>query len=113
MFLSERTSYVNVFFVFVLFTTCIISSSGLAPLGVRLLRQEEYKLPPCRKFLPLPPLDELSKDAKESVCATFRVLQFNMLADGLSGLRDDLGAFSRTKAEDMLWGKRGQVVLIQ
>lgn len=36
----------------------------------------------------------------------FRLLQFNMLADGLSGLRDDLGAFSRAKEDDVLWENR-------
>ena len=42
----------------------------------------------------------------------FRVLQLNMLADGLSGLRRDLGAFSRAKASHMKWDKR-KLQLIQ
>jgi nocturnin len=35
-----------------------------------------------------------------------RILQFNMLADGLSGLRNDLGAFSRANADDVKWETR-------
>lgn len=35
-----------------------------------------------------------------------RILQFNMLADGLSGLRNDLGAFSRAKKDAMMWESR-------
>eukprot|EP00596_Hydrurales_sp_CCMP1899_P008778 CAMPEP_0119034888 /NCGR_PEP_ID=MMETSP1177-20130426/1907_1 /TAXON_ID=2985 /ORGANISM="Ochromonas sp, Strain CCMP1899" /LENGTH=349 /DNA_ID=CAMNT_0006992691 /DNA_START=266 /DNA_END=1312 /DNA_ORIENTATION=+ len=34
-----------------------------------------------------------------------------MLADGLSGLRQDLGAFSRVTSEDMDWDKRGKLLL--
>lgn len=34
------------------------------------------------------------------------MLQFNILADGLFGLRDDLGAFSRTQKEDVSWSRR-------
>lgn len=35
-----------------------------------------------------------------------RVLQFNILADGLSGLRKDLGGFSRVTHGDIVWEKR-------
>ena len=35
-----------------------------------------------------------------------RILQFNILADGLSGLRSDLGAFSRATAQSMSWDMR-------
>lgn len=38
--------------------------------------------------------------------ADLRVLQFNILADGLSGLRDDLGLFSRAKSPQLDWSKR-------
>jgi len=41
----------------------------------------------------------------------FRVLQLNMLADGLSGLRADLGAFSRARADDLLWDNRKSQLL--
>lgn len=40
-----------------------------------------------------------------------RVLQFNMLADGLSGLRSDLGAFSRAKLDDVAWDQRKSKLL--
>ena len=42
----------------------------------------------------------------QSIVGNFRILQFNMLADGLSGLRADLGAFSRAKEEDVQWETR-------
>lgn len=41
----------------------------------------------------------------------FRVLQFNILADGLSGLREDLGAFSRATSESMSWDVRKHQLL--
>lgn len=44
---------------------------------------------------------------------TIRVLQFNMLADGLSGLRDDLGAFSRAKKEYVDWAQRKDKLLFE
>ena len=37
---------------------------------------------------------------------SLRILQFNILADGLSGLRSDLGAFSRATAQSMSWDMR-------
>ena len=40
-------------------------------------------------------------------------MQFNMLADGLSGLREDLGAFSRAKAEDVRWENRKMKLLYE
>ena len=73
----------------------------------------QYVLPPERKFVQLP----LTTDFEQTDLCTatsfgkFRVLQFNMLADGLSGLRQDLGAFSRVTADDMNWDKRGKLLL--
>jgi mRNA deadenylase 3'-5' endonuclease subunit Ccr4 len=43
----------------------------------------------------------------------FRIIQFNMLADGLSGLRADLGAFSRAKKEDVCWESRKVKILYE
>ena len=43
----------------------------------------------------------------------FRIIQFNMLADGLSGLRDDLGAFSRAKEQDVCWESRKVKILFE
>jgi mRNA deadenylase 3'-5' endonuclease subunit Ccr4 len=40
-----------------------------------------------------------------------RVLQFNMLADGLSGLRPDQGAFSRVVGTELLWDRRREQIL--
>ena len=42
-----------------------------------------------------------------------RVLQFNVLADGLSGLRRDFGAFSRLSAagEEVAWTRRRELLL--
>jgi len=70
--------------------------------------------PSLRRFLSLSgPSDSCTNlptdnfyDQLAVVVDSFRVLQLNMLADGLSGLRDDLGAFSRAKAEDLQWDNR-------
>ncbi len=67
-----------------------ISSSNLSPLK--------------RSFLPL---NKIPQSPNES----FRLCQFNMLADGLSGLRDDLGAFSRATFEDLDWENRKVLIL--
>eukprot|EP01040_Poterioochromonas_malhamensis_P012759 gene12759-13977_t len=42
-----------------------------------------------------------------------RVLQFNILADGLSGLRADLGGFSRVKKDFMVWEYRRNLLLAE
>ena len=54
-----------------------------------------------RRFRPL-----LRNPVPNTHYETFRVLQFNILADGLSGLRSDLGAFSRAIPEAMAWETR-------
>ena len=43
--------------------------------------------------------------------ASFRLLQFNILADGLSGLRPDHGCFARTSLVDILWENRAHKLL--
>jgi mRNA deadenylase 3'-5' endonuclease subunit Ccr4 len=40
-----------------------------------------------------------------------RVLQLNMLADGLSGLREDMGDFSRVTQEQLAWAGRSRRLL--
>ena len=71
-------------------------------------QQSLFNLPPERKFIKL----DHPEDCSELISfGKFRVLQFNMLADGLSGLRQDLGAFSRATSEDMNWEKRGKLLL--
>ena len=75
--------------------------------------QTRFVLPPERKFVQLPLLDDFEQTGLCTATSfgKFRVLQFNMLADGLSGLRQDLGAFSRVTADDMNWDKRGKLLL--
>ena len=71
-------------------------------------QQSLFNLPPERKFIKV----DHSNDSSELISfGKFRLLQFNMLADGLSGLRQDLGAFSRATSEDMNWDKRGKLLL--
>lgn len=92
-------------------------------------------LPPTRPFIPLVPLniegsgdstgggtiDSLpvsipaaSTQAEEFfVHGELKVLQFNMLADGLSGQRPDLGAFSRVQPQDMTWQSRRDKLLYE
>lgn len=40
-----------------------------------------------------------------------RILQFNTLADGLSGLRSDMGGFSRVSKDFMTWNHRKTLLL--
>lgn len=58
-----------------------------------------------RKFIALPGAFSLNKNYG-SPPATFRILQLNVLADGLSGLRSDLGLFSRASKEVLDWNTR-------
>eukprot|EP01031_Cornospumella_fuschlensis_P035924 gene35924-43572_t len=63
--------------------------------------------PPKRDFIEInPPPDNVA-----TVLDQFRVLQFNVLADGLSGLREDLGAFSRAKRDFLTWSYRKARIL--
>ena len=73
-------------------------------------------LPLQRKFLPLNITNhEKDKEDNEAVTASIklRVLQFNMLADGLSGLRADLGGFAGVSRErgEMEWSRRKELLL--
>jgi hypothetical protein len=43
--------------------------------------------------------------------ARLRILQYNILADGLSGLREDMGGFSRAKREHLDWKRRKGLIL--
>jgi mRNA deadenylase 3'-5' endonuclease subunit Ccr4 len=43
--------------------------------------------------------------------ARLRVLQYNILADGLSGMREDKGGFSRAKREHLDWKRRKGMIL--
>ena len=67
-------------------------------------QQIDKKVPPKRNFIPLPGSVSLN-NAQSPV--TFRILQLNVLADGLSGRRPDLGQFSRISSPDVLeWNVR-------
>lgn len=62
------------------------------------------KFPIKRNFIPLPTSYALNS-INDPI--NFRVLQFNILADGLSGRRDDRGQFSRISSPDVLdWNIR-------
>lgn len=95
---------INGTFLVLLVQICTYSTSGNGTTNGKLI------LPTARKFLPLIQQKPLV-DAKLCVLQKLRILQFNMLADGLSGLRDDLGAFSRVCHDDIRWERRrGQIL---
>jgi len=66
---------------------------------------KQLQLPKLRSFIPIPHSTSIST-SNLKIHGNLRVLQFNILADGLFGLRDDLGAFSRTQKEDVSWSRR-------
>lgn len=78
---------------------------------------ESIQLPKTRSFIDIPvappSLTPSPETLKYHIHGSFRVLQFNMLADGLFGLRQDLGAFSRTKSEDVRWVKRRSQIIYE
>ena len=62
-------------------------------------------LPATRKFLQLPVADVDTYSSANNPLI-LRVLQFNVLADGLAGLRPDLGRFNRASKEILNWDHR-------
>jgi nocturnin len=66
---------------------------------------DSIQLPKARKFVPVPSSSK-NLGANMDYFGDIRVLQFNMLADGLCGLRADLGAFSRATLNDVIWERR-------
>ena len=69
-------------------------------------------LPATRKFLPLPIADVGTSSAASTTNPfVLRVLQFNVLADGLAGLRPDLGRFNRASKEILDWEYRKSRIL--
>lgn len=48
-----------------------------------------------------------------TVIGSLRVLQYNVLADGLSGLRPDLGGFSRVDKSLLSWSARKDALLTE
>jgi exonuclease III len=80
----------------------------------------KFILPIARRFLKLLPLPTTAispilhgKKHEFEVTNTLRVFQFNMLADGLSGLTSDLGAFSRVTFDDLNWEVRKDQLLYE
>jgi mRNA deadenylase 3'-5' endonuclease subunit Ccr4 len=64
--------------------------------------------PKKRSFVRLPGSAGLSQT---SAIPLLRVQQFNVLADGLAGMREDLGKFSRADKEVLSWDRRkGQIL---
>ena len=84
------------------------------------LQAHSSEIPKLRRFVPFTKMlkETVSQGPSQMVAALnpqidvrsedIRVLQFNMLADGLSGLREDLGDFSRVAKEELAWKSRGQ-----
>ena len=69
-------------------------------------------LPRTRRFVPLPGSIGLNKvNSYGNQPLVLRVQQFNALADGLSGLRQDLGGFSRAKQSVLNWDRRKEQIL--
>ena len=62
---------------------------------------------------PFLPVDAPAPPQQTAGSLPLRVLQFNVLADGLSGLRRDFGAFSRLSGagEEVGWGRRRELLL--
>ena len=92
------------------FLLCVAAwFSSCLGLNVRSIMRRESayspSFPKVRKFTQVESWENIAKEG-EVLHSSLRVLQFNILADGLSGLRADLGAFSRANAEDMSWDKR-------
>lgn len=80
---------------------------GLAVGTLLLLRQGvASRLPSRRPFLPLRGALGLRPES-----LTLRVQQFNILADGLSGAREDLGRFSRANKAMLEWESRREALL--
>lgn len=67
-------------------------------------------LPATRKFLPLPVAD-VATSSPASKPFILRVLQFNVLADGLAALRPDLGRFNRASKAILEWDHRKSRIL--
>ena len=71
-----------------------------------LFNVEGVILPSRRAFLPLKGMLSLQPNS-----LTLRIQQFNLLADGLSGARDDLGRFSRATQDMLDWENRREALL--
>jgi len=80
------------------------------------VRGARIQNPAARRFLPLPGSYALKQDGRGTSSnsnsnVVLRVLQFNVLADGLSGLRPDLGGFNRVTGEVLRWDRRKEQLI--
>jgi mRNA deadenylase 3'-5' endonuclease subunit Ccr4 len=69
-----------------------------------------------RKFIDIPGSNIVNQNDQSQHChgqspLVFRVLQYNILADGLSALRSDLGRLSRASKEILDWNYRKEKLL--
>ena len=71
--------------------------------GFSMSTTSTVKLPNARRFLPLPGSYGLEERTNPLL---LRVMQFNVLADGLAGVRPDLGGFNRATEEILRWDRR-------
>lgn len=72
------------------------------------LQAARTTLPSKRSFLSI---NHNHNSAGLQILSNLRVLQLNVLADGLSGLRSDLGGFSRARKDWLNWDKRKHMLL--
>ena len=92
--------YIVCFFLAVTALSLCASSEGASRKGD--WNKMMVKYPIERNFLEFP-----LQDIPKGIASTeLKVLQLNMLADGLSGLRDDKGFFSRVSREAIRWENR-------
>jgi len=87
----------------------------LAGLLSALVRGWEFG-PKLRRFVPLTHMltravPQAPAHVADVRSEDIRVLQLNMLADGLSGLREDMGDFSRVTQEQLAWAGRSRRLL--
>ena len=87
--------------------TALLLSVLLSP-SVTSINKSTY--PATRRFLTLPAAD-LETSSSTLNPLILRVLQFNSLADGLAGLRPDLGRFNRASREILCWDHRKSRIL--
>eukprot|EP01038_Epipyxis_sp_PR26KG_P009746 gene9746-13113_t len=91
----------------------VLDSDVSSPTMIESIPHSTTSLPPKREFVPVNYYNKTKIEKTTFVHSQLRVFQFNMLADGLSGLRSDLGAFSRAKPSFMGWNSRKSQLLYE
>lgn len=94
----DRLTTLSVFILLLLLINLSMQKFVASAEGI----SSKQRFPLKREFLQFPVQDIPSSLLSRNL----RILQLNMLADGLSGLRKDLGAFSRVTAEAISWENR-------